>query len=118
MLSFCVPVQKHCHFLRQKKNKDLILSSFCVPVSFTTLFLYVTETQKIISHFHFLIKIILKKKMFTETMSSSNSVSDNGEEIFHPKILEVNDNDKESTGDVFFLLEDNHPKQSLVKFDF
>ena len=51
-------------------------------------------------------------------MSSSNPVSDNGEEIPHPEILEVNDNDKESMGDVFFLPEDNHPKQSWVKFDF
>ena len=56
--------------------------------------------------------------MFTETLSSNNPVSDNGEEFFHPENLVVNDNDKESMGDVFFPPKENHPKQSLVKFDF
>ena len=56
--------------------------------------------------------------MFIETMSSNNPVLDIGEEISHSENLVVNNNDKESTGDVFFPPEEHHSKQLLVKFDF
>ena len=51
-------------------------------------------------------------------MSDNNPVSDNGEVISQPGNLVVNDNENESMGDVLIPLDENHPKQSLVKFDF
>ena len=51
-------------------------------------------------------------------MSDNNPVSDNGEVISQPENLVVNDNENESMGDMVIPSTENHPKQSLVKFDY